>query len=102
MSRSNPMHHDSNLHPIFQQALAPFAPKFPPLTKRQQSALDNYDFNIRMFESYGERYAERVEQMREERRALISYFAGEIKYLDLPYSAREALADPIPPEYLGS
>ncbi|NBT74156.1 MAG: hypothetical protein EBT14_08250 [Betaproteobacteria bacterium] len=78
MSRSNPMHHDSNLHPIMQQALAPFAPKYPPLSKSQRAVLDNWDFNIRMFEGYGERHAARVEQMREARAALVRYFVGEL------------------------
>lgn len=33
MSYSNPMHRESNLHPIFVQALAPFAP--PPMSRDQ-------------------------------------------------------------------
>ncbi len=33
MSRSNPMHHDNDLHPIMQQAMAPFAP--PPMSPQQ-------------------------------------------------------------------
>lgn len=102
MSYSNPMHRESNLHPIMQQALAPFAPKFPPLSPQQRAALENCDANIEMLEQSCMDHADRIAHIREARAALLRYFAGEIGYLEVPYWGREALAAPIPPEYLGS
>ena len=101
MSFSNPEHHDSNLHPVMQQALAPFAPRYRPLTDEQRRVLDNFDFNINMFEGYGERYAERVAAMREARHLLLQYFVGEIDRAALPWSAKEFLFQ-IPADMLGS
>ena len=101
MSFSNPMHHDSLLHPVMQQALAPFAPRYRPLRDEQRRVLDNVDANIRMFEGYAPRYADRLAGVRADRQALLQYFVGEIDHAALPWSAKEFLFQ-IPADMLGS
>lgn len=105
MSFSNPMHHDSNLHPVMQQALAPFAPPYRPLTDEQRRVLDNIDRNIRHFESLVEHYksdlASRIDAMREARHALLLYFVGELDRSALPWMASEYLTF-IPADMLGT
>lgn len=101
MSFSNPMHRDSALHPIMQEALAPFAPKGPMLTDEQLRVLDNVDANIRMFEGYAPRHADTLAGLRADRQALLQYFVGEIDHAALPWSAKEFLFQ-IPADMLGS
>lgn len=101
MSFSNPMHRDSALHPIMQEALAPFAPKGPMLTDEQRSMLDSVDFSIRMFAGYGKCYEHRAEELRAARVLLLQYFAGEIDRDALPYVLRDKFLS-IPADMLGS
>lgn len=105
MSFSNPMHHDSNLHPVMQQALAPFAPPYRPLTGKQRAVLDNCDANIRHFEWLVEHYKSdlesRIAAMREARHALLLYFVGELDFSALPWMAKESLTY-IPADMLGT
>lgn len=101
MSRSNPMHHESSLHPVMQQALAPFAPPYPPLSAAQRQILDNFDRNIEMFDGLGQLGASKAAALREARLPLLRYLVGEISILALPIDARN-LVEVIPADMLGS